>query len=172
MLPVLFLRPPHRVVGKGGGCVNGKKILSVLFGALTSLGIFLLLALVLTWLVTREMLPVGQAPKAVWAALALAALLGALLAEIQVWLRRWCSFWCCSAARHCSSAGNMQDSWAMASASWPGDWPPDCWEPGRKSPENTGEKITSLVKLYKKEQGVNCFYPLREKCRMSCKTHI
>lgn len=84
MLPVLFLRPPHRVVGKGGGCVNGKKILSVLFGALTSLGIFLLLALVLTWLVTREMLPVGQAPKAVWAALALAALLGALLAEKRV----------------------------------------------------------------------------------------
>ena len=84
MLPVLFLRPPHRVVGKGGGCVNGKKILSVLFGALTSLGIFLLLALVLTWLVTRETLPAGQAPKAVWAALALAALPGALLAEKRV----------------------------------------------------------------------------------------
>ena len=64
--------------------MNGKKILSVLFGALTSLGIFLLLALVLTWLVTRETLPVGQAPKAVWAALALAALLGALLAEKRV----------------------------------------------------------------------------------------
>ena len=64
--------------------MNGKKILSVLFGALTSLGIFLLLALVLTWLVTREMLPVVQAPKAVWAALALAALLGALLAEKRV----------------------------------------------------------------------------------------
>ena len=43
--------------------MNAKKIIT------------LLLALVLTWLVTREMLPVGQAPKAVWAALALAAFL-------------------------------------------------------------------------------------------------
>ena len=84
MLPVLFLPLPHRVVGKGGGFVNRKKILSVLFGALTSLGVFLLLALVLTWLVTRETLPVGQVRKAVWAALVLAALLGALLAEKRV----------------------------------------------------------------------------------------
>ena len=43
-----------------------------------------------------------------------------------------------------------------------GDWPPDCWEAGRKSPENTGEKLR-LVKLYKKEQGGKLFLPLAGK---------
>ena len=136
--------------------MNGKKILSVLFGALTSLGIFLLLALVLTWLVTREMLPVGQAPKAVWAALALAVLLGALLAD-------GLAYRCGYGAGVLSGAAQRHGTVLRRPiCRTPGQWPQRpgrgtgrriAGSPGEKAPKTPEKKLRLSLSCTKKNKG-------------------